>query len=112
MNSTLPLVIDGGLVPDGLAPSFLQDDERDILRFAVCPMCHTRAGVTESAIQAGGDWRCVRCGQHWDAVRLAAVAAYADWAGDHDRVRTPDMEGRHFGAISRETPVERLGGRP
>lgn len=61
MNSTLPLVINGGLVHDGLATAVLLDDEQDIARHAVCPMCHTSATVTQSAIEAGGDWRCVRC---------------------------------------------------
>jgi hypothetical protein len=49
-------------------------------------MCHTSATLSQSALEAGGDWRCVRCGQHWDAARLAAVAAYAAWTVDHDRV--------------------------
>jgi predicted Zn finger-like uncharacterized protein len=56
-----------------------------VLRSATCPMCHTPTSVTENAIEAGGDWRCVRCGQHWDAERLAAVAAYAAWVADRDR---------------------------
>ena len=49
-------------------------------------MCHTPASVTQNAIEAGDDWRCVRCGQHWDAARLAAVAAYAAWVADRDRL--------------------------
>jgi len=49
-------------------------------------MCHTSAALSQSALEAGGAWRCVRCGQHWDAARLAAVAAYAAWSADHDRV--------------------------
>ena len=85
MNSTLPLVVDSGLAPDGLAIAALLDNEQDIARHAVCPMCHTSATVTQSTIEAGGDWRCVRCGQHWDARRLATVAAYAEWA-HRDRV--------------------------
>ena len=63
----------------------LLDDEPDIIGSATCPLCHTSATLTQSALEAGGDWRCVRCGQHWDAVRLAAVAAYATWTVDHDR---------------------------
>ena len=62
MNSTRPLVITGGLKSGGFATAVVQDDERDILRFAMCPMCHTSASVAQSAIEAGGDWRCVRCG--------------------------------------------------
>jgi hypothetical protein len=42
-------------------------------------MCHAPASLTQSALAAGGDWQCIRCGQHWDAARLAAVAAYAAW---------------------------------
>jgi predicted Zn finger-like uncharacterized protein len=80
MNLTSPLVVDSGLAPDGLATAALLDDEEDIAGHAVCPMCHTSASVTQSAIDAGGDWRCVRCGQHWDARRLTTVAAYAEWA--------------------------------
>jgi len=60
------------------------DDQPDVLRSARCPMCHTPASVTQNAIEAGDDWRCVRCGQHWDAARLAAVAAYAAWVADRD----------------------------
>ena len=93
MNRTRPLVVTGGLKPAA----------------AVCPMCHTSASVTQDAIEAGGDWRCVRCGQHWDAARLATVHAYAGWAGDRGRV---GRQGDHFAAMYGDAPVERLGGRP
>lgn len=69
--------------PLAAAPS--PDDDQDIVRSATCPMCHTAAPLSRSAVEAGGDWRCVRCGQHWDAARLAAVAAYAVWTVEHDR---------------------------
>ena len=50
-----------------------------------CPMCHTPRSAAGST---GGDaWRCMRCGQQWDAQRVAAVVAYASWSRDHDRVR-------------------------
>ena len=101
MNSTRPLVMTGGLTPGGLAAAALQDDAQEILRPAVCPMCHTAANVAQSAIEAGGDWRCVRCGQHWDAARLAAVAAYAEWAGDRDRAGRQGTDGDHFAATAR-----------
>ena len=39
-------------------------------------MCHTSASVTQGAIEAGGDWRCNKCGQRWDAARLATMARY------------------------------------
>ena len=58
----------------------LLDDGPDVVRSVTCPMCHARASLTQSALEAGGAWRCVRCGQHWDADRLTAVAAYAVWA--------------------------------
>jgi predicted Zn finger-like uncharacterized protein len=71
------------------ATAVLLDAEPDVLQSATCPMCHTPAAVSQSAIEAGGDWRCVRCGQHWDATRLAAVAAYAAWTLERDRAGRP-----------------------
>lgn len=51
---------------------------------AVCPSCHTQdVSMTNLAVSAGADWRCSRCGSRWDAVRLAAVAAYAAWVSEH-----------------------------
>jgi hypothetical protein len=45
-----------------------------------CPLCHTtHPSLTRDAVETGGDWRCTRCGQRWDARRLATVAAYAAW---------------------------------
>ena len=38
--------------------------------------------MTNGAVDAGADWRCARCGQQWDAVRLAAVAAYNVWLSE------------------------------
>ena len=107
MSNTRRLVMTGGL-----AAAVLQDDAQDVLRSAVCPMCHTSANVAQSAIDAGGDWRCVRCGQHWDTARLAAVGAYAAWVGDRDRAGRQDAEGDRFAALHGEVTVERLGGRP
>jgi hypothetical protein len=76
-------------------------------------MCHTSANVAQSAIEAGSDWRCVRCGQHWDAARLAAVAAYAAWVVDRDRAGRQGAEGDHVAAIIHaDATVEGLGGRP
>ena len=111
MNRTLPLVVNGGLVPDGLATAVLLDDEQDIARHAVCPMCHTSATVTQSAIEARGEWRCVRCGQHWDARRLATVAAYAEWA-HRDRLGRRVTAGDHIAVTFGDAPVERVDGRP
>jgi hypothetical protein len=112
MNSTLPLVANSGLVPDGLATAALRDDEQEIAGHAVCAMCHTPASVTQAEVDAGGDWRCVRCGQHWDAARLATVAAYAEWAGDRERLGMRGTEGDHIAAMYGDAPVERRGGRP
>ena len=51
-----------------------------------CPFCHTaRALLSTGAGEAPGDWRCGRCGQRWDASRLATVAVYARWALEHDK---------------------------
>jgi hypothetical protein len=47
-----------------------------------CLLCHTPSSLTQNAIDAGTDWQCVRCGQRWDATRLAAVAAYAVWVDE------------------------------
>ena len=59
----------------------------DTLRPVTCPSCHTTHGsLTQEALQAGGVWVCVRCGQGWDAHRLATVAAYAVWAAEHERM--------------------------
>lgn len=90
----------------------LLDDEPDVLRCATCPMCHTPTSVTQNAIEAGRDWRCRRCGQHWDATRLAAIAMYAAWVVDHDRLDRRGTESSHVGAPYGDGPIERPGGRP
>jgi hypothetical protein len=106
MNSTRPVLITGGLVsPGGSATAVLRDNEGDSLQSAVCPMCHTSAKATEAAIEAGGDWRCIRCGQHWDAARLATVAAYIDWSHDREREVTRSAEGDHTTATQRDGRV-------
>jgi predicted Zn finger-like uncharacterized protein len=89
----------------------LLDDDQGVLLPATCPMCHTRASVTESAIESGGEWRCVRCGQHWDAARLAAVATYAAWVADHDRAGRPALVARQGPALYRDPPTARKDGR-
>jgi transcription elongation factor Elf1 len=82
------------------ATAVLRDDDQDILRPATCPMCHASATLSQSALEAGGDWRCVRCGQRWDAARLEAVAAYAAWSADHDRVGRQGAEDSHESALA------------
>ncbi len=43
-----------------------------------CPLCHTPAPtITDAALVSNGTWQCTRCGQKWDAGRLAAAAAYS-----------------------------------
>jgi hypothetical protein len=93
------------------ATAVLPDNDQDILRFATCPMCHTSATLSQSALEAGGAWRCVRCGQHWDAARLAAVAAYAAWSVDRDRAGRQGAGDSHPTALDGYLPTERLVGR-
>ena len=93
------------------ATAVLHDDDQDI-RPAACPMCHTSAPLSLNALKAGGEWRCVRCGQHWDAARLAAVAAYAAWSVNHDRENRRDPGGSHEAGRSGSLPTERPGGTP
>jgi len=109
MNSTRPAVVTGGLEQSGLATTELQGGGQHML--AACPMCHTSATVTQAAIEAGGDWRCGRCGQHWDAGRLAKVAAYAEWARNRDRAERHGAEADRSASVG-DAPVERQGGRP
>jgi hypothetical protein len=48
---------------------------------ATCPFCHTAdPTMTDDALTAGGAWQCVRCGQRWNAVRLATALAYTQYA--------------------------------
>jgi hypothetical protein len=88
------------------ATAVLLDDEQDLLPSPTCPLCHTSATLAQSAIEAGSDWRCVRCGQRWDAARLTTVAAYGAWAVAHDRV------GSHDTVLYPDSPTEWLDGRP
>lgn len=96
----------------GHATALSVDDEQDTVGDATCPMCHTPATLSVRAVDAGGDWRCVRCGQHWDARRLATVAAYAAWTVDRDLAAT---QGTHDGpqrASVGTLPIARGGDRP
>jgi hypothetical protein len=50
-------------------------------------LCHTpHPSLTHQALEAGSDWRCVRCGQLWGARRLETVAAYAAWVAEREGV--------------------------
>jgi len=49
-------------------------------------LCHTEhPWLTSEALESGADWPCARCGQQWDARRLASVAAYAAWVAAQPR---------------------------
>ena len=44
---------------------------------ATCPLCHTLdPTMTSEALLQGVAWSCRRCGQKWDAARMATAAAY------------------------------------
>ena len=90
----------------------LLDDEPDVVPPATCPMCHTSVSLTQSALDAGGAWRCVRCGQNWDAARLSTVAAYAAWVVERDRADRRGTELSQDAAQYRDPPTERLDGTP
>lgn len=72
------------LIP-GIAATTVGEDTTVMVRTHLheepaCAMCHTLAlPLGDAAIAAGAQWQCERCGQHWDAARLAKVAAYAAW---------------------------------
>jgi ribosomal protein L37AE/L43A len=74
----------------------------------VCPMCHTPESPTHRAIRSGTGWQCVRCGQHWDARRLSAVAAYTAWTVERTTV---GAAGGERVSTSRNVPIEQRGGR-
>jgi ribosomal protein L37AE/L43A len=75
-------------------PTVLLTDETDLMPRVACPLCHANGSLPESALAAGGAWQCDRCGQHWDAPRLTAVAAYAVWVADRPRADSGGAEGR------------------
>ncbi len=72
------------LLPDRLTAR-PETDEHPGSR-VVCPLCHTPTSMMANALAAGGEWDCTRCGQNWNAGRLAAVSAYAVWEVEHDRL--------------------------
>lgn len=89
----------------------LPANQPDVLRYAVCPMCHASTAMPQNEIETGGDWRCVRCGQHWDPARLAAVAAYAAWTVDRDCVVKRSTDGSSDRAPDRDESAEPWAGR-
>ena len=72
--------MDNHPTPPLIAPP-LPDDAPSTPRIATCPMCHA---APPAVALAGDDWRCARCGQRWDAERLATVTAYAAWARERE----------------------------
>jgi hypothetical protein len=72
------------LMPEA-APAELPTTVPDEPRVVACPLCHTtHPSLTLMPREAGADWRCQRCGQRWDAGRLATVAEYAAWVAAQD----------------------------
>jgi hypothetical protein len=50
-----------------------------------CPGCHTvHPSLTRESLDAGDCWQCQRCGQQWNARRLATVEAYEAWCAEHN----------------------------
>src|SRR3954469_2275955 len=90
----------------------LLENEPDAEQPAMCPMCHTPAPVTQSGVEAGGEWSCVRCGQHWNAARLAAVAGYAAWVVAGERAANRLNERRQDAGQDREPSPETLDRTP
>jgi ribosomal protein L37AE/L43A len=90
----------------------LLDEEPEVPRSVTCPMCHTPASLTQIALDAGGAWQCVRCGQQWNAARLATVAAYATWVLDRARADSRIDDRPRDAAQSHDAPIERLDGTP
>jgi hypothetical protein len=70
---------------DSLSPANPANKEATALRQVTCPLCHTPSALTATAVEAGGEWQCVRCGQQWDTARLAALANYALWLVENNR---------------------------
>jgi hypothetical protein len=65
--------------------------DQDLSPGAVCPGCHTPdPSLTREGLAAGVGWTCVRCGERWDARRLATVAAYKVWVAAREKRATVD----------------------
>ena len=94
------------------ATAVLLDDDQNSLPSATCPICYTSAAESRRALEAAGDWCCVRCRQHWDAARLALVAAYLAWTVDRDRIGRQVTEGSPGAELHGDSPTEQPGGRP
>jgi hypothetical protein len=84
------------------------DAEQDAWLFLVCPMCHTPTSLTQSAVDAGANCGCVKCGQRWDAIRLLTVAAYT--AGVAERAAVAG-KGAERASLSHSVRIEQRDGR-
>lgn len=63
--------------------------DQNLSQRAVCPGCQTaQPSLTREGLVAGIAWKCARCGQRWDAGRLAAVAAYETWVAEREAPAT------------------------
>ena len=56
-----------------------------------CLLCHTvDAAMTQGGLDNGTYWRCQRCGQMWDAQRIAAANEYSLTQSRERDVRSND----------------------
>lgn len=66
-----------------------RDGDQNLSQRAVCPGCHTpHPSLTREGLAAGAGWKCVRCGERWDAQRLATVTAYKAWVAERETAAT------------------------
>ena len=82
------------------------DGEQRAPAAVTCPMCHTPTSLTQTDIDAGAGWRCVRCGQRWSATRLSTVAAYAA------SVAAVGATGVETASLARIVPAEQRSAKP
>ena len=65
------------------------DGDQNLSQRAACPGCHTpHPSLTREGLAAGAGWKCIRCGERWDARRLATVAAYKAWVAERETTAT------------------------
>ena len=80
----------------------LREPALDTWRLATCPLCHAkRVASTQEPLETDEDWRCARCGQRWDAPRLAAVAAYAEGVARRESARDAGAASHDTGRLAR-----------
>ena len=86
----------------------LREPALDTLRLATCPLCHAkRVASTQEPLETDEDWRCARCGQRWDAPRLAAVAAYAEGVARRESARDVLAASHDTGRLAHVAPKNR-----